>query len=92
MSKQCAQVGWLAANTFIFALLIGLILIHLWQQQNELETKVDHRFKSYDAEFIMDHCGCCIDATVEEVREYYQGRETPIAHELLQGRWLCNQP
>lgn len=81
---------WLTANTFILLLVIGYLVVGLYKQQATTVSQIDHRFKSYDMFFILDHKkGDCIDTTVEEVTEYYQGRETPLSVELKVGKWLC---
>ncbi len=89
------------AGTFISLLLIGsiflfvissvFIFLSLEKEQTELAEKIDHRFKSYDAFFVLTYSDRCINATKEDVAEYFVGRETPLSDKLIEGEWLCNK-
>ncbi len=89
------------AGTFISLLLIVSILLFvvssvmvyssLEKEQAELAEKIDHRFKSYDAFFVLTYSDRCINATKEDVEEYFVGRETPLSDKLIEGEWLCDK-
>ena len=81
---------WFLLNTFILLMFVGYLLIGLYEDQHEIASQIDHRFKSYDMFYILDKWnGDCIDTTVEDVTEYYEGRETPLSTELKVGKWVC---
>lgn len=80
----------LTVPVFVIAVLGGLF--YLIDRQQELENQVDHRFRSYDAFFLIEHANIgCMDVSKEDVLSYYSGRETAFSGELINGRWLCNQ-
>ena len=85
------KLGWLTIiNSSIVVFCLIFAIAHLQFQQQDLVTKVDHRFKSYDAFFVLDHLhGDCLKTTIPEVLEYYYDRETPMTEELLSGKWIC---
>ena len=57
-----------------------------------VETKVDNRFKAYDALFLLDKANICLNTTSEEVKEYYltkEGQITPLGLKWSRGEYLC---